>query len=243
MIQDLLGFLNKKERVSWQDALLLGMLFLLLPAIKWIPFAIGVLFVTVVFQSVKKGGPSAQEKTRWMTLGWLSVIFFFMHVLGVLWSEDQASAWDNIERKLTLLALPVIAYLGEFKVTRKEVKLFYITGLWFASLLLFGYATWRFILSDEPNRIRFFLESEFSFFMHRSYLATYFSLGLLLVVWDYFLGRRAESLASIALFLITIVLSGSKSGFLVLAIGVPSMAVVVAWKKTNVVRFMQWLLS
>lgn len=52
---------------------------------------------------------SRLKRNKW---AWSFFIFFFLHVAGLFYSEDIKTAWFQIETKLSLLILPLIAATG-----------------------------------------------------------------------------------------------------------------------------------
>ncbi len=56
--------------------------------------------------------PEKWSHLKSKTWVWPFIIFFFLHVIGLLYSEDMASAIFNIETKLSLILLPLIAATG-----------------------------------------------------------------------------------------------------------------------------------
>src|SRR5262245_44086503 len=81
-------------------------------AIVLLPFSIiGChLALGVFILSWLAGGDWREKKERLAAnpLVWTYVVLFLLHLAGTVYSENTVNAWYNIEKKITLLFLPVV---------------------------------------------------------------------------------------------------------------------------------------
>lgn len=51
------------------------------------------------------------------------ILFFLLHLLGVIYSSDKQTAWFSLEKKISLIALPVI--LGTIQLQKEDARLLF----------------------------------------------------------------------------------------------------------------------
>lgn len=216
-IFDFAGLFSWFKRADMSLRLMaIGML-LLLPLLKWMPMFIMVTFLLLVREKFTRG--EQLLNCRFSVIGMGMLVFFAAYVLGLLWTENDNLGWRNIEYKLSFILLPFFFnQFSHFVEVRRWIQIF-ILGLFINSFLLVGFASYRTLTADEADIWKFWQESEFSFFLHRSYLAAYMSIGALLMIGLFLKLRKITLLFLFFLFTLMIVLSASKAGLIVLLLG------------------------
>lgn len=151
---------------------------------------------------------------------WVGVLFFAIHIISVLYSQDKTRAWFDIEVKLSLIIFPVLfLFKNDYVLQRKKNILFsFVIGSLVVTFFMLGNA---FLKYGEMGSSSFFY-TELSF-IHPSYVAMYFifSIGILI---KYILSKQLLykdlmlHFASILLFIIMIFLLQSKAGIISLII-------------------------
>lgn len=175
------------------------------------------------------GGAVPGKLTVRSPLFW-SALLYGAHVLGLLWSAnlDFASLDLGIKSSLALFAL--VAVLGAPRIRGDRPKLAYIGANAIAVVFCVVRACYRSAslylhqgLSGEPSNYALsvpFFASDFSAFLHPTYMAMYLTLALMLHV--HLLHRRAagKRLAGIVALLLVlgIVLCASKAGWIILVL-------------------------
>lgn len=150
------------------------------------------------------------------------LVFFLVHLIGMLWTDDQAEGWNDIGMKLSLLAFPLIFLFARLNLSRNQLLEIFLSAMVVSSLVNFGFAIFRSIYNPEDNHWAYFSDAYFSFNMHRSYYAVYAVLGVIISMYCYYTRRKRRFLVSAILLTIVTVLTFSKVGMLLLIIiGVP----------------------
>lgn len=171
----------------------------------------------------------ADKSTRMTSLA--MALYFALHLLGMIWTEDLASGWKEIEYKLSFAVFPLL--LG-WRISRDEslpskVSAAFVAGcLAFMSWTLVN-AGWRSFQGEESG-VWFY--SELSMHFHPSYTAMYVSFALLLWVYLFKSGQWWWHVAAAVVLLLYIGLLSSKAGMISsgLALG---MAGLLLWQSQN----------
>ena len=144
------------------------------------------------------------------------LLFFFIHLISVFYSDNKAVAWFDIEIKLSLLVFPIIfLFKNSFIIERKRwVLISFVLGTIVSSIIMLLFAYYRF---DGVNSHVFYY-AELSLF-HPSYMAMYFIFSILIIIriMDKDLSKLNHRLIaySIILFLLILIsLLQSKAGIL-----------------------------
>jgi len=148
------------------------------------------------------------------------IIFFLVHVVGLINTENMDFAVADIGMKASLIGIPIFLILTKLRLRMETMVLGYLGALLFALLICYAYAVFRSFDAPEDNHWAYFTESYFSFLMHRSYFATYLALGTLIAVYKFFVSTkgRAYYLLIGIILLISTVLTFSKAGILILVV-------------------------
>jgi O-antigen ligase len=155
------------------------------------------------------------------------VLFFLIHLLGMLWSENNAFGISDIGMKLSFFLLPILVLLAKINLTVKQIQQLFIFGLIVSLFLCYSSAIFKSIYYPEDNHWGYFFESEFSSFMHRSYFATYLSIGSVICFVEFFnFKKRLVHGILFFLFSFSLLLTMSKAGVIVYLL---SMLILISW--------------
>jgi len=186
----------------------------------FLPFGINYAFFILVwsicfflFGDVKEGFNTI-IKNKW---SYLAIGFFLLHSVGYFYSENKSAALSAIEIKLCFLAFPVLFFGSHFNNTQvKKIIISFVSGCLLVSFLCIFRSCYLYFFRDTNA----FFYSDFSYFMHPSYMAMYLVFALLIVILFYknwlahlqFLNIKLGFIAVV--FLVTIFLCSSKMGLL-----------------------------
>jgi O-antigen ligase len=83
----------------------------------------------------------------------LVLSFYFLHVAGLLFSENRSSAWFDLQVKLPLFLMPLIMFWRTETMSRKShyIGLAFVSGNLLASFVCLIAATWRSIIFTESG--------------------------------------------------------------------------------------------
>lgn len=153
---------------------------------------------------------------------WIALVYFFLHLIGLLYTENMQEGLTNLEVKLTFLLFPIIFCLSSFDQLKvMNILKTFILGCFGISILLLLKSFLYFIKTSDTS---FFFYTNFSDYIHPSYLAMYFNLALIIILCFRF---RIETLtgnvkllliAAGIYFSILIILCSSKMGIACLAL-------------------------
>ena len=190
--------------------------------------AIGiVVFLLVVWFNREEKKPFFKRLLNFRQQEFWFVLFFLVHILGMFWSENTVFGISDISMKLSFFILPTILLLAKINITAKQIQQVFLFGLTISLFLLYSMAIFKSIYNEEDNRWEYFLESEFSGFMHRSYYAAYLSIGAVISFVQFFnLSERKIYGSLFFLFSFSLLLTMSKAGVIVYLF---SMLILIFW--------------
>lgn len=173
------------------------------------------------FDNVKKGFKDI-FKNSW---SFILIGFFILHVIGYFYSENKSEAISAIEIKLSFLAFPILFFASKYDNTQvKKIIISFVSGCVLASFLCIFRAFYLYLFND----VNAFFYSDFSYFIHPSYMAMYLVFSQLIVILFYqkwlshlnFLNIKIGFISCV--FLITIFLCSSKMGLITAFILIPT---------------------
>lgn len=144
-------------------------------AIGALPFSVvlchvGLIILGIVWMAEGKWKEKWESILR-NPIVFIFLFFFLLHLLGLMYSEDKPTAWFNIEKKLSLLALPII--LASIKLEKEDVRklfhVFIITCL--AATFICLWVAFRKAYYNSPT-VNFDSYSNYSFYSLNSKAAT-----------------------------------------------------------------------
>ncbi|MBK8338671.1 MAG: O-antigen ligase family protein [Flavobacteriales bacterium] len=207
-----------------------------------VPIVLGLLLIAVL---VARFGGSKPMPRRNAAFGPMTVmaLFYAWHVVGMLWSKNQAFGRFDLEIKAVLLLFPVVFWLWPSGVKLRTGQVwqhFVLAQVVATAVCLLGscvhfgheiHLRSQDLLPADPAYTNHFFESRFALFLHPSYMAMYLCFALSL--WFYADGAtvRSRVLAWVfpALLVLGVVLCNSKMGWLTLAL-VMAHALWTKWK-------------
>lgn len=144
--------------------------------------------------------------------------FFFLHLIGLFYSNNLKYGFVDIETKLSLLIFPFLFSTIREKIDKDRILRIFILGCFTASAACFLKAAYLFFSSAANN----FFYTDFSLFLHPSYFAVYLNLAILiLLIWNFNLDsfyKKIINYSLIVFFSITIIFLSSKMGIISLII-------------------------
>ncbi|TNE54852.1 MAG: hypothetical protein EP338_05920 [Bacteroidetes bacterium] len=158
------------------------------------------------------------ENLRKSKFLWFMLLFYLLHVIGLIHTEDMKAGAFDLQVKLSLFLFPLI--LGTVPLGLRKfafIGLSFIGGCVFVSLLLIFRSSYIWFTLGENH----FFYQAFSILMHPSYFAMYLTTALLICLYLYgrsFFFRSWIVLVPVFILIgITEVLLSSKMGLFVLA--------------------------
>ena len=210
-----------KDKFTLADTGLSWILFFSIVYQKLVPIGFGLMLLSLIFQREKI---TKTDLISFFIKGpsmWF-VFYYFLLVLGLLWTENHSFAFSKLENKMAFILMPFLLLSTVRKWGNFEWKQLFVYALFFALVIYEILAMWRYIGQTENSWQFEFLSSRFSIFMHRSYFACYLVIGIILLFENV---RNAFSISPIALicfFSVGVLQTESKAGivclFLVLVI-------------------------
>jgi O-antigen ligase len=224
--------------LNYSNKMLALSLIFLLPLLKWLPIIICFTFIIGVVENFHLDFSLRLRRLNGISLG--MVILFTLYLLGMLWTENLSQGWRMIEYKMSLLLMPFFFMHFKSKIEYKEWLYLFLVSLILNCLILFGFAAFRTWNVGWTEGARFWKESDFSFYMHRSYLACYMSMGALLILWLYLQIKRKVLLIPFLIFTGVIILTASKAGLIVLFLGILTITLRFVWLNLDQSRI-RWI--
>lgn len=175
----------------------------------------------------------------------LFIVFFSIHLVSMLYTENISSGWHGIEVKLAFIAFPLFLPLIFNSKTVNFYLIFKImiyTGIGYC-LLSFGRAGLIFL---ESKNVSDLLSSNLGFrigqshpFVHPTYVSLYLNVLSLLLIYKLIKINTTNkyklfTFGTTALFFIFIVFSSSKLGILLMLINVIILLTYYAIKKSKI---------
>lgn len=166
-----------------------------------------------LFDNVKQGFKNIFEN-KW---SFILIGFFVLHVIGFFYSQNKTEAISAIEIKLCFLAFPILFFASKYDdIQIKKIIISFVSGCLIASFLCIFRAFYFYLFND----VNAFFYSDFSYFIHPSYMAMYLVFSQLIVILFYqkwlshltFLNLKIGFISTV--FLITIFLCSSKMGLI-----------------------------
>lgn len=208
---------------------------LLLPL--W-PALLPVLIVLLALALITRhrGRPGLDRSSWTSPLPW-ALAYYLLHLLGMLWSENEAFGWSDLGIKASLLVLPLV-FLSVPRKARsgRDIILFAFSIGCALAVVICVVALIGRLATGAPAGQEVF-SSRFALFMHPSYFAWY--LGAAIAAWCRLPIHRWVAVAIDRTVLVTlclgVVLCGSKMGW---ALQLPLLIalLILRWKDKRVRR-------
>jgi O-antigen ligase len=118
-------------------------------------------------------------KNKWFLC---MILFFVLHIISGLLSDNLQEGISGIERKLSFLAFPYFFFLFDIKPeTIRRMVIAFVSGCFFALLACLCRSTYIYASSGENE----FFYNLFSFFIHSSCFSMYLLFALLILIFVY----------------------------------------------------------
>ncbi|MEX2596066.1 MAG: O-antigen ligase family protein [Salibacteraceae bacterium] len=210
-----MNLFNRHSVFLLQNYLLYAIAFLI-PLYPRIVPALIVLFGSLSLFAIIKG----YSRVQMSEVSVLMLLLFGLHLIGLLYTENQSRGWFDIEVKLSLMAFP-IAFMG-FRFLRqtnlKRILQMFVLGTMVASVFCLLNSSYKYFILDLPYY--HFITTRFSVIIHPSYFALYIIFSLLIIMrleWPLVkrtLERTVLNIIILIFFSVVVVLTGSKTGFI-----------------------------
>ncbi len=150
---------------------------------------------------------------------WL-IAFYFVHVLGLLYTTNYNFAFSDLGMKASFLLFPVLFSFARFDFSLKSLFQFLTVTLSLAAFSIFSFALGRMFYYEGFFKINYILENEVSLFYHRGYWSTYLSIFSAISLYFAIEYKHFRWINSGAFLILTLVslLTLSKAGALLLII-------------------------
>src|SRR5688572_8923271 len=153
-------------------------------------------------------------KNKWFLL---MIVFFAMHCISGLLSDNLSEGITGIEKKLSFLAFPYFFFLFNIKPDIiKKMVVGFVSGCFFALLACLIRSTFVYVVSGNNE----FFYSAFSCFIHGSCFSMYLLFGILILIFVYPLWFPGDKWLNVIryffmfAFLTGIFLCASKMGYI-----------------------------
>ncbi|MEQ9186404.1 MAG: O-antigen ligase family protein [Cryomorphaceae bacterium] len=203
----------------YQNYLLYAIAFLIPIFPRLVPVLI-VLFGGLSVFAIAKG----YSRVEMSEVSILLLIFFVLHLIGMLYTENLSRGWFDIEVKLSLMAFP-LAFVGfRFVNTtnfNRTLRMF-LYGTLTASLYCIAQSAFKVFWLDM--RYYHFITSRFSVTVHQSYFALYLIFAMVILAyleWPLVKKNRRKTLTHVLIIItlsVSVLLTGSKTGFIMWAV-------------------------
>lgn len=187
---------------------------------------------------------AVRHRFRWSAVGfWRSgspymMVFALLHVAGLLWTSNMGFGLFDLQIKLPLLLVPLLAGFcpGHMRIGRDFLAFVFCLSCATMVLVSTMAALWRIVAGSDLSPAQEIFSSYWSLALHPSYFALYLSLAIaawcLLPIHTWL--PRGMSVFVLAALNLGVVLSASKIGWLLL--GPLLMALIVVTRRNVFVR-------
>lgn len=197
---------------------------------KWYSLTIVILFLEQLIRKPQIDKKLVLKKLNLRNAGIWLILFYFMHFIGLLSSENISFGWMDIGMKASFIVLPLYFLLFSVKTNWNYVINSFLIGLFLSILVNFYFSFVQFLSSKDVSN---FFQAELSHLMHRSYWATYLSMGYFFLWYKFIYQERNRFyylIGVLILFILTL-MTGAKIGLLLLLF--ISITMIVLWIKIS----------
>ncbi len=166
----------------------------------------------------------------------LLMIYFFVHFIGLLWSDNMKYGWSDIETKLSFFILPMVfATLTISSDLKDKIKSSFIAGNILACFYCIISSTIFYIQTGDQT---VFFYTSLSKFIHTTYFTFYLNLALIFLIeatiknWKNSSVIKKSGLAMAHLFIVVMIISLSAR----MAIAV-SLVTILVYCISQIVKF------
>lgn len=194
-----------------------------LPIARFTPILIALLLLNWLVEANFKNKFQIISKNKFAIL---FLFFYFLHLLGLLYTENMHSGLFDIQVKLSLFIFPIVFASRPLSNANKQIVFYaFIAGALASSLAMIIRATYFYITVGE----NYFFYQSFSFLLHPSYLSMYLNLAtawiIINLIQNRFIGKKYFNLCAVLIglfFSFIIILLSSKMGLITLVLSYTS---------------------
>lgn len=166
----------------------------------------------------------------------ISVVFYTLHLVGLLWTQNIPSGLFDTQVKLSIILFPFILF-GEPSFSSRDIRkicLAFVSGCFASSMILFSVSAFDFFESGQNH----FTYTALSRFIHPSYISMYYLLAIY-ILWQEFIHKKKLNIlvSTIAMFLIvSVILFSSKINVFILFTGLLMYGVSIIRNSSNYMK-------
>ncbi|MEX1192560.1 MAG: O-antigen ligase family protein [Brumimicrobium sp.] len=211
---------------------------------KWYSLSIMILLLEQFIREYEIDKTLILKKLNFKNAGIWLVLFFLMHFVGLIHTENTSFAWMDIGMKASFILFPLYFLIFSVKINWKYLIHAFLTGLFLSIIVNFSLS---FVEFFNSNSISHFFEAELTHLMHRSYWATYLSIGYIFLWYRMLYKNRKRFLNFLGVFTLFVLtlMTGAKIGLILLLI--ITLIMITLWfklstKKLNIIIAISGLL-
>jgi len=214
-----MSFFDRHRIFLYQHYLLYAIVFLIPIYPRIVPLFIVLFGGLSIFAMVK--GYSRAEMSE---VSILLLMFFFLHLIGMFYTENTTRGWFDVEVKLSLMAFPLVFVGFRFVNTtnfNRTLRMF-LYGTVTATLYCIAQSAYKVFWLDM--KYFHFITSRFSVTVHQSYFALYLIFAMVILAyleWPLVKKDKKRTLVNVLIIItlsVSVLLTGSKSGFIMWAV-------------------------
>lgn len=149
----------------------------------------------------------------------LFVLFYLIHAVGMIYTENKQSGWTDLQLKISLLILPVLFSVSAsfIKINTEKVLLLFTLGCTVAGVACLILSL---IQYSNDSVIEDFFYSRLSWFIHPAYYSMYLNFSLAFLGWNRMSKSKQSTVTTgwfyliCIFFILLIVLLSSKAGII-----------------------------
>ena len=226
----------RQKQGSWAAALLMSMA-LVLPFAPGVAWPLGALALVLLLVRLIQGRGGL--RWRWPCVGepaFWATVFYLLHVIGMAWSSNAGFGLFDLDIKSPLLVFALLVCVAPPNQRGREGLLFaFVMGCVGAVLIHTGAAAFRVINDRTLSVAQEFYSSAFTRPMHPSYFALYLCVAI--AAWYltniHSVVKAWQDLLMFAVLCLGVLLSGSKAGWIVVVLLLPTL-LVLKWRTTRI---------
>ncbi len=238
---ELRSTIHGSVRESWRELVMAhglvaaaGML-ALVALMPLVPALVPVLALIVCIALIvrHRGARMTASWRAWNTPLPYAIALYLMHVLGMLWTADQAFGWFDLQVKAPLLVFPLLAlWMPRSAWVGRSILLFVFSiSCAIAVAICIAVAAWCVASGSGLSPEQVVFSSAWSLFLHPSYFAWYLCCAI--AAWCLLPIPRTLNVwidrAVLAFLVVGVVLCGSKIGWLLLVVELVTL-LVLRWR-------------
>lgn len=180
---------------------------LISPAINAILIVLLFLY-TVVFRSKENRFTVNNSVTRWVSYTY--ILFLGIHVLGMLYTENNTEGIARINVKYSLLLIPVVFYINYKKINFSFIKHFFVYAVIFFSLFTNLHSIIQVIQLDKElswfflKNIRIKYENLMFYPIHMPYYGIFLNIAVIFVNYDLLIEKKNTLLNTLLMVILVL---------------------------------------